>query len=210
LRLWGVAEHAAAMGVRLPETAVAQLNLLLHLLAKWNRVYNLTSLRDEGLWVSNHLLDSLSILPILPQGRLIDVGSGGGFPGLPIAIAQSQREVVLLDSSSKKTSFLRQAVAELKLGNVEVVTSRVEDYRPAAAFDVAVSRAFSELRTFFDLAAHLCADSGTMLAMKGVYPEQELARLPDAVGVRTQRLEVPMLAAERHAVLLCPSLPEKA
>lgn len=203
MRQWGLAEHAAAMGLQLSPQALEQLGLLLQLLAKWNRVHNLTSLA-ESKWVSHHLLDSLSIVSILPDGRLIDVGSGGGFPGLPVAIAEPNREIVLLDSSHKKTAFLRQAVAELGLANVAVETARSESYRPEAAFDVVVSRAFSDLKSFLTLAGHLCREGGTLLAMKGAMPRGELDELPPGAVRQTVQLEVPMIDAQRHAVFLNP------
>ena len=197
-----MAEYAAAMGLDLSSTAVGQLDQLLRLLAKWNRVYNLTALPDEKKWVSHHLLDSLSVVGILPAGRLIDVGSGGGFPGIPIAIAEADRDVVLLDSNNKKTAFLRQAVAELELTNVAVETRRVEDFKPARGFEVVVSRAFADLQKFIQLAGHLCSENGRLVAMKGVYPERELAALPPASIEKVVRLEVPLLDEQRHAVLL--------
>lgn len=208
MRQWGFAEHAAAMGLSLSPQAVDQLDALLQLLAKWNRVYNLTSLREEAKLVSHHLLDSLSIVTILPPGRVIDVGSGGGFPGIPLAVAQPQREIVLLDSNSKKTAFLRQAVAELGLTNVTVQTQRVESFRPERPFDVVVSRAFAELRSFVELAGHLCARGGRLVAMKGAYPHNELASLRSGCLEKVVPLEVPMLDAQRHAVVLRP--PAKA
>jgi 16S rRNA (guanine527-N7)-methyltransferase len=209
LRQWGLAEHAAAMGLPLSPLAVDQLVALLQLLAKWNRVYNLTSLSEESKWVSHHLLDSLSIMSVLPQGRLIDVGSGGGFPGLPIAVANPHRDVVLLDSNNKKTAFLRQAVAELGLSNVAVETCRVESFRPVSGFDVVVSRAFSDLKSFLELAGHLCNEAGTLLAMKGVYPADEIASLPPGTVEKVVRLEVPMFDAQRHAVFLHPPASRK-
>lgn len=205
MREWGVAEHAAAMGVSLSSRAVDQLDALMKLLFKWNRVYNLTSLREEKELVSNHFLDSLSIVGILPPGRTIDVGSGGGFPGIPIAVADPQREIVLLDSNSKKTAFLRQAVAELQLSNVSVQTQRVELFRPERPFDVVVSRAFAELRSFVELASHLCASQGRLVAMKGVYPQTELASLRSGCLDKVVPLEVPTLNAQRHAVFLYPA-----
>jgi 16S rRNA (guanine527-N7)-methyltransferase len=204
VRQWGIAEHAAAMGLTLSSRALDQLDALLKLLSKWNRVYNLTSLREERELVSHHLLDSLSILGVLPSGRSIDVGSGGGFPGIPIAVAEPQREIVLLDSNSKKTAFLRQAVAELQLTNVSVQTQRVESFRPTQLFDVVISRAFADLPTFVELAGHLCASGGRLVAMKGTYPHDELARLPSGCLEKVMSLEVPMLDAQRHAVFLHP------
>ena len=206
MRQWGLAEYGAAMGLNLSSSAVDQLDALLRLLAKWNRVYNLTALPDEAKWVSHHLLDSLSIVGVLPPGRLLDVGSGGGFPGLPIAVAEPDREIVLLDSSNKKTAFLRQAVAELKLTNVAVETRRVEDFKPARGFNVVASRAFADLQTFIKLASHLCNSEGRLLAMKGIYPAEELAGLPPASIDKVVRLEVPLVDEQRHAVFLRPSL----
>jgi 16S rRNA (guanine527-N7)-methyltransferase len=202
----GLLERAAEMGLTLSPPAVDKLNLQLHLLAKWNRVYNITALRDKKTWVSNHLLDSLSIVPILPCGRLIDVGSGGGFPGLPIAVADPDREIVLLDSSQKKSAFLRHAVAEMGLKNVSVQTTRVETYMPESAFQVVVSRAFSNLLEFVRLAGHLCANGGRLLAMKGVFPEEELKDLPPACVDKVVELSVPTLDAQRHAVFINPAL----
>ncbi|UCH50122.1 MAG: 16S rRNA (guanine(527)-N(7))-methyltransferase RsmG [Betaproteobacteria bacterium] len=194
------------MGLNLSAAAVDQLDAMLGLLAKWNRVYNLTALPDEAKWVSHHLLDSLSVIGVLPPGRLIDVGSGAGFPGVPIAIAEPDREVVLLDSNNKKTAFLRQVVAELGLTNVAVETGRAEDFKPAVGFDVVVSRAFSDLQTFIKLAARLCSSEGRLVAMKGVYPAQELEHLAPAVIEKVVRLEVPLLDEQRHAVFLRPSM----
>lgn len=206
MRAWGLAEHAATMGVPLPAAAIEKLGRLLELLRKWNRVYNLTSIRDEEKWVSHHLLDSLSIVPIMPIGRMVDVGSGGGFPGLPVAIADPDRPVVVLDSNSKKTSFLRQAVAELDLANVVVETRRAEVYQPQPRFQVVVSRAFSDLKTFIQVCAHLCEPGGILLAMKGVYPREELDALSPGQVKQVMRLDVPTLGAERHVVLLHPSV----
>ncbi len=199
-------EQAAAMGLTLSPAALGKFNLLLQLLAKWNRVYNLTALPEEDMWVSHHLLDSLSIVPILPGGRLIDVGSGAGFPGLPIALADPDREIVVLDSSQKKTAFLRHAVVEMGLDNVSVETGRVEAYTPKSAFQVVVSRAFSSLPEFVRLAGHLCAHDGKLLAMKGMYPEEELKQLPSACVYEVVALTVPTLDAQRHAVFIDPPL----
>jgi 16S rRNA (guanine527-N7)-methyltransferase len=198
-------EQAKAMGLTLSAPAVGKLDLLMQLLAKWNRVYNLTAIRDDTKWVSHHLLDSLSIVPILPEGRLIDVGSGGGFPGLPIAVANPDRNVVLLDSSQKKTAFLRHAVVEMGLENVSVETIRVEEYKPETAFQVVVSRAFSSLLEFVRLTRHLCSNSGRLLAMKGVFPEKELKHLPSESVDKVVALSVPTLDAQRHAVLINPA-----
>jgi 16S rRNA (guanine527-N7)-methyltransferase len=194
------------MGLNLSSSAVDRLGALLSLLAKWNRVYNLTGMPEEAKWVSHHLLDSLSVVRFLPPGPLLDVGSGGGFPGVPIAVAEPDRQIVLLDSNSKKTAFLRQVAAELELANVAVETRRVEDFKPARGFNVVVSRAFADLQTFIKLAGHLCSSEGRLLAMKGVYPAEELAGLPLASIDKVVRLEVPLVNEQRHAVFLRPSL----
>lgn len=199
-------EQSAAMGLALAPSAVGKFNILVQLLAKWNRVYNLTARRSEETWVSHHLLDSLSIVPILPKGRLIDVGSGGGFPGLPIAVVEPDRDIVLLDSNQKKSAFLRHAVAEMRLDNVSVETIRVEDYQPEHGFDVVVSRAFASLPEFVRLAGHLCANGGRLLAMKGVLRDEELDQVPSGCLDQVVSLSVPALAAQRHAVFINPAL----
>jgi len=168
LRPCDLHEQAAAMDLKLSPAALSKFNILVELLAKWNRVYNLTARRNEDTWVSHHLLDSLSIVPILPSGRMIDVGSGAGFPGLPIAVADPDRDIVLLDSSQKKSAFLRHAVTEMRLDNVSVETIRVEAFKPARAFDIVVSRAFSSLPEFVRLAGHLCASGGPVCERRKV------------------------------------------
>jgi len=188
--------------------AAAQIRLLAYvaLLDKWNRTYNLTAIREPERMVTHHLLDALATLPHLPQLpglRLIDVGSGGGLPGIPLAIARPQWRVTLLDSKRKKTSFLRQAAAELDLANVTVVAARVEDYVPEQRFDVAISRAFAELAPFVAVARHLVRSEGLLVAMKGAYPPQELLQLaPEQRVVASPALAVPGLDAERHLVVV--------
>ncbi|HJV06828.1 MAG TPA: 16S rRNA (guanine(527)-N(7))-methyltransferase RsmG [Chromobacteriaceae bacterium] len=191
-----------ALALGLSEAQREQLTGYLALLGKWNQTYNLTAVRDADRMVSYHLLDSLSLVPHLDGGtRLLDVGSGGGMPGIPAAIARPDLQVVLLDSNHKKTTFLRQAVIELKLANVEVITSRVEAYQPEQKFDRITSRAFSELAEFVKLTRHLLAEGGQYLAMKGVYPYEEIALLPDFVAVsEVLPVQVPGLDAERHLV----------
>lgn len=199
-------EGIARLGVTLPADARARLAAYLALLAKWNRTFNLTAIREPERMVTHHLLDSLAVVPRLPAGpglRVLDVGSGGGLPGIPIAIARPDAHVVLIDSSHKKVSFLRQAAIELPLPNVEAVAARVEDYRPERPFDVVISRAFSDLATFVRLSAAHVAQGGTMIAMKGVHPDEELADLPAEVEVvATARVDVPGLDAARHLVVM--------
>jgi 16S rRNA (guanine527-N7)-methyltransferase len=176
----------------------------LDLVAKWNRVHNLTSVRDPEQMVTLHLLDSLSLLPHLEGAqRLADIGTGGGFPGVPLAIARPRLRVSLVESSHKKCTFLEQAKAELALANVEVVCERVEQWKPAERFDTVVSRAFAELADFVAQAAHLLAPGGRMLAMKGLHPYEEIARVPKSHRVaQVIELHVAGLEAKRHLVVL--------
>ena len=200
----------AALGLALPHGGVAKLLAYLALLDKWNRVYNLTAVRDAERMVSHHLLDSLAAVPYVQGGaphlvRVLDVGSGGGLPGIPLAIARPELQVTLIDSIAKKTAFLLQAKAELGLGNLNVVTGRVEDWRPAEGFDVITSRAFSDLKEFVALTRHLLKPAGRWLAMKGLYPHEEIAGLPADVKVGADHaLFVPGLEASRHLIVLEP------
>lgn len=195
----------AALGLALPEGAEAKLLAYLALLDKWNRVYNLTAVRDVERMVSHHLLDSLAAVPFFQGESVLDVGSGGGLPGIPLAIARPQLHVTLIDSIAKKTAFLLQAKAELGLANLNVVTGRVEDYRPESCFDIITSRAFSDLKEFVTLTRHLLKPAGRWLAMKGLMPHEEIASLPDWVKVSADHaLVVPGLAASRHLIILEP------
>lgn len=196
-------QGAVQLGVALDEKALARLVAYVALLEKWNRVYNLTAIREEAKLVTHHLLDSLAVLPHLPAGRLLDVGSGGGLPGIPVAIAQPERQVTLLDSSHKKGTFLRQAVMELELDSVTVAVERIEDHRPLLAYEGVISRAFSDLTDFVNLAGPSAARHGSLIAMKGVYPHEEIARLPAGWCVsRVIELQVPQLEATRHLLFL--------
>jgi 16S rRNA (guanine527-N7)-methyltransferase len=193
----------ADLGLSLTQHARVQLLRYLGLLQKWNRVYNLTAIRQCSRLVSHHLLDSLSALPHLAGSRLIDVGSGPGLPGIPLAIARPDWQVVLLDSNHKKGAFLRQVLIELQLPNVEVAIARAEEWHSTQPGTAAISRAFSDLAGFVDAARHMVAPGGILAAMKGVYPHEELAQLP--AGVRVDSvvpLHVPGLDAARHLVLL--------
>jgi 16S rRNA (guanine527-N7)-methyltransferase len=194
----------SAMGIALPQDGVDRLAQYLRLLEKWNRVHNLTAVRDTGQMVALHVLDSLSVLPHVAGARtLVDVGTGAGLPGIPLAIARPDLRVTLLDSSHKKATFLEQARAELKLENVTVACERVERWHPEANFDAVVSRAFAELADFVQGARHLVAPGGALLAMKGVHPFDEIARLPaDCRLERVVELSVPTLEAKRHLVLI--------
>jgi 16S rRNA (guanine527-N7)-methyltransferase len=176
------------------------------LLLKWNRVYNLTALRDPDSVLSTHILDSLSVLPHLPPGSLVDVGSGGGLPGIPLAICAPARAVTLVESSQKKSAFQRQTTIELGLNNVQVVCERAEAFRPIDNFDVVISRAFSSMADFIKVAGHLCAVSGRLAAMKGIFPAAEILELPPLFHVeQTIALDVPGVKGSRHLILICPS-----
>jgi 16S rRNA (guanine527-N7)-methyltransferase len=192
----------AELGQPLEEPAQQKLLAFLDLLAKWNKTYNLTAIRDPLQMISHHLLDSLAVLPHLPAGTLADVGSGGGLPGIPLAIAAPERRVTLNDANHKKAAFLQQAVIELKLANADVHTGRVEAWRPASPFACVITRGFAELAQFIGRCRHLVRKGGVLAAMKGVYPKDELDRLPAGADCRdVRRLRVPLLDAERHLVL---------
>ena len=196
----GVAELALA----LPAGATEKLLAYLDLLAKWNRTYNLTAIRDPLQAVSHHLLDSLVVLRELSShaGALVDVGSGAGLPGIPLAIAEPARRVTLNDANEKKGAFLRQAVIELGLRNADVHVGRVEAWRPAERFAVVISRGFASLVRFLAACRHLAAPEGVLAAMKGAYPAAELDEVPaDCNCSEVRRLQVPLLDAERHLVL---------
>jgi len=193
------------MGLDLDVATQSRLLNYVALMQKWNKVYNLTAVREPEKMVTQHLLDSLAVLPHIVGHRVIDVGTGPGLPGIPLALANPALEITLLDSNHKKTSFLRQACLELGLNNATVVCERVEAWQPEEKYDVVISRAFSDLAEFASLALHLCKDTGRMLAMKGVYPHEELTRLPATVVLQcVEQLKVPGLGAERHLVLLQP------
>ncbi|MFM0033902.1 16S rRNA (guanine(527)-N(7))-methyltransferase RsmG [Paraburkholderia strydomiana] len=196
------------LGLDLSDAQLGKLLDYVALLSKWNTVYNLTAIRDPRQMLIQHILDSLSIVPHLaPRGpsSVLDVGSGGGLPGIVLAIVLSDWTVTVNDIVHKKTAFQAQAKAELGLANLSVVTGRVESLRPGAEvpakFDVIVSRAFAELADFVTLARHLVADQGAIWAMKGVRPEGEIERLPaGAHAEQIIRLKVPSLDAERHLI----------
>lgn len=201
-------EHQLEQGLEQLELAVSsaartQLLRYLGLLQKWNRVYNLTAIRQPGRLVSHHLLDSLAVLPHLSGPTLVDVGTGAGLPGIPIAIARNDWQIVLLDSNHKKGAFLQQAVIELGLANARVEVTRAEEWRPAPLAAAAVSRAFSDLAGFAEAARHMVAPGGVLAAMKGLYPDEELEQLPAGILVENVvPLEVPGLRAARHLVLM--------
>ncbi|MBV1774617.1 16S rRNA (guanine(527)-N(7))-methyltransferase RsmG [Burkholderiaceae bacterium DAT-1] len=204
-------EGLTKLGLTLETEVSEKLLDYLELLSKWNRVYSLTAITEPSRMVSHHLLDSMAALPpitgIMPEGgRLLDVGSGGGQPGIPFAIARPDWQITLLDSNHKKTTFLRQAVIELGLKNVSVICDRVEAVPAEHPFDVITSRAFADLGDFVRLTRHLLTKGGQWAALKGVRPYEEMAALPSDIHTRVvESLDVPGLAAERCVVFMEPS-----
>ncbi|HSC79757.1 MAG TPA: 16S rRNA (guanine(527)-N(7))-methyltransferase RsmG [Chitinolyticbacter sp.] len=201
-----LAQGLAVLG--LPLSAAQQHALLAYvaLLAKWNKTYSLTAIREPERMVPQHLLDSLAPLPAFDRlggTRILDVGSGFGTPGIPLAIARPDWQFTLLDSNQKKTTFLRQAVMDLNLANVSVVNGRVEAVEQEGGFDIITSRAFAELVDFVAWTRHLLAPTGSWLALKGLWPHDEIAKLPVDIAVNSvDHLAVPGVEAERHVVHL--------
>lgn len=198
------------LGLSLSGEAQDKLLRYVALLARWNRTYNLTAIREPERMVTHHLLDSLAALPALDRlasGRralsVLDVGSGGGLPGIPMAIARPDWRVTMAEPVQKKGAFLVQAIAELGLANAQAAVVRVEDLRAPAPFDVVISRAFAELAAFARAALRHLAPGGRLVAMKGVHPDAELAELPPDVEVEeTPALTVPFLEGARHLVIM--------
>lgn len=201
-----LAAGIVALGVDVAAGAQQRMLDYLALIGKWNQSYNLTAVREPGKMLTHHLLDSLAVLPHVIGNHILDVGSGAGLPGIPLALARPEWRVTLLDANHKKATFLRQAIIELKLDNAEVVCERVETWTSPQPFDTVVSRAFSDLAEFLALAGRLCARTGIVIAMKGIYPHEELAQVPGNFRLRNVvSLRVPGLDAERHAALLQPA-----
>ena len=202
---------ATALHLELSGTQTARLIDYLALLSKWNAVYNLTAVRDPAHMVTQHLLDSLAVVTAFSGARnVLDVGAGGGLPGMVLAIwaaeAYPAMRISMIDTVHKKTAFLTQAKVELGLTNVSVHTARVEQLQTPQKFDVITSRAFADLSDFVKWSAHLLADGGQFMAMKGVAPQDEIMRLPSEWRVAELRsLTVPGLGAERHLVFIEPS-----
>jgi len=201
-------EGIAALGLALPDETVDRLLSFGELLLKWNKVYNLTAIRSPQELITHHLLDSLAVLPHLEQvNRLADIGSGGGLPGVVLAIVRPGLIVTSIETVGKKASFQQQAKIELGLGNFSVLNQRVEqvhtDRLPGGAADGVISRAFSSLADFVNLSGQLVAEGGALYAMKGVNPTDEIAALPVGwVVTATHALHVPALNAERHLLVI--------
>jgi 16S rRNA (guanine527-N7)-methyltransferase len=193
----------SALGLETPSPREQKLLDYLALMRRWNRVYNLTAVKDPETMVDRHLLDSLAVAPYLRGERFLDVGSGAGLPGIPLAIWFPERWFVLLDSNGRKTRFLVQAQIELGLANVEVIQARVQDVQIAGGYDGILSRAFSSLADLVTAAGRLLTPGGTIYAFKGMRPEAELCALPKPYRVRALRpLAIPGANADRHLVEL--------
>lgn len=200
-----LADGLSRMRVVMDETRQALLLDYLALMMKWNRAFNLTAISDPDQVVSRQILDSLSVLHLLQGRRILDVGSGAGLPGIPLAIASPERRFTLLDSNGKKTRFLHQVKTELNLDNVEVVRVRAELYHPDPRFDTVVSRAFAGMDKMMKLTSHLMAPGGCLLAMKGRIPEKEIEALKsEGAGIDVFTLEVPWTEGSRHAIVHRP------
>ena len=185
-------------GLDISADTQARLLAYLRLMQKWNKAYNLTAIRELDSMVIRHLLDSLSILPYIDQSPILDVGTGAGLPGIPLALCRPDYQFVLLDSNGKKTRFLTQAKIELAIDNIEVIHSRIEDYQPDNGFEIITCRAFAALNTILDRTQHLVTSTTRIMAMKGKEAMPELAE-----GYRQQnvhKLQVPWLDEERHLI----------
>jgi 16S rRNA (guanine527-N7)-methyltransferase len=197
---------AAELGLPLSPDQAARLLRLLDELDDWNQRVNLTGIRERGQQITKHLLDSLALHTHLRGTRVVDIGTGAGFPGLPLAITLPQLELTLVDSTGKKLKFVQHAAQTLGLRNVETVHARAEEYRPKERFDCVVSRAVGPIETFVKWSGHLCVGGGRLLAMKGRYPTEELTHIPNGWKLaQVHRLNIPGLDEERHLVEICRS-----
>lgn len=195
-------DGVSKIGLEASEQQLQQWSDYLVLLERWNRTYNLTAIDDLTQMLTRHLFDSLAVAPFIQGQSIADVGSGGGLPGIPLAITFPQRSFTLVDTVAKKTRFLRQVVAELKLSNVRIEHTRVESYQPSVPFDQIISRAFTSIEDFISLTDHCLAVDGEWLAMKGKRPDEELAALGKKIAYTVYPLAIPGLDAERHLIQL--------
>ena len=187
-----------------------KLVVFVELLDKWNRVYNLTAVRDPRQMLQRHILDSLSILPYVQGSRIADIGAGPGLPGIPLAIVLPEKQFVLVDSNRKKTRFMQQAKTELGLDQVNVVCSRIEDFHPDELFDSVISRAFTNLQQMAEWSSHLLKCEGRLLAMKGQYPEQEIADLANSFEIKAvHKINYAGLDAERYLIEILSTKSQK-
>jgi 16S rRNA (guanine527-N7)-methyltransferase len=190
----------ATLDLALDDDKVAKMLAFIHLIDKWNKAYNLTAIKTRPEMVRLHLLDSLTVMPYLQGERIVDIGTGAGLPGIPLAIALPQRSFTLLDSNSKKTRFVQQAVLELKLTNINIVTHRVEDFQPEQPYDIILTRAFAELTDIVKSTRHLLAKHGKLLAMKGRRDDIELGQFKNQATIIP--VQVPGVEAERNLIAI--------
>ena len=195
-------EGVTELNIRLTQITLDKIWLYVDYLTHWNNTYNLTAIKDKRNMIIKHVLDSLSLYPFLHGTRCLDVGTGPGLPGFMLALALPKIEFVLLDSQIKKTQFIRRVLREIPLDNVEVCHQRVEDHKPTLLYDIIVSRAFASLRDMIQGTAHLRAPQGYYLAMKGIWPQEEIAAIEKNYSVEVKALNVPFLQGERHVVIM--------
>lgn len=198
-------QHCAAMSIPLSELQLEQFEKLKNLLLKWNKAYNLTALKTEDKILSHHFMDSLTLIPHIEHNRIIDVGTGAGFPGLPLAIFYPEKQFVLLDSNGKKIRFVRHAISQLNLNKAQAMQHRVEEYQTDIFFDHCIVRAFSSLTDIVKKCRHLLKPNGTLIAMKGKLPKQELEEIEQDKSITSksfEKLGVPNLNEERNIVIL--------
>lgn len=201
-----VRKATSQLDLTLSNIQLLKLTQHLELIDKWNRVYNLTAIRDLNAMISHHLMDSLLIAPYIQGEKILDVGTGAGLPGIPLAIAYPEKQFLLIDSKQKKTRFLAQVVIELGLDNVEISNQRIEHFAPEMLFDTIISRAFSTMAKLLRVAGKLCAQQGQIVFMKGTYPTEELTNLPQGFHLgQVTRLCVPGVDAERHVAVVTPT-----
>jgi 16S rRNA (guanine527-N7)-methyltransferase len=194
-----IAGGAEILGQKLPAATAAKLVFLINELARWGKRVNLTAIRDPREMVSAHILDSLAVRPLLNGRRYIDVGTGAGFPGLPIAICDEQAEIELLDSNGKKISFVQHVIGELGLPNASAIRARAEDYAPAERFDTVIARALASIPKLLQLAGHLIREEGVLLALKGKHPAAELESIEELPGWKYVVTDVTVPGLETHA-----------
>lgn len=200
-----LANGLAQLAVDCPVDIQQKLLVFLRLLGKWNRVYNLTAIRDLDRMVTYHLLDSLAVLPFIKGNRVLDVGAGAGLPGIPLALLLPGVDFVLLDSNAKKTRFMQQALIELNMKNSGIMNIRVEDLPPNYKFDTIISRAFASIEDMVAAVGRHCQSSGAILAMKGNYPSKEIKMLPEGYKIKAvHELSISGLEAQRHLVHIEP------
>lgn len=202
--LW--ARGIAELGLAIDDSQLEKLKQYVALLQRWNKTYNLTAIRDPDQVIPAHIFDSLVVAPFIEGKNCLDVGSGAGLPGIPLAILQPERTFTMLDTNGKKTRFIQQAIIELGLNNASVVQVRVEQWQPDIRFDAIISRAFASINDFINGCSMHLAEDGVFYAMKGLFPDEELSHLPKGFSLASQHsLAVPFLVGERHLLKIINS-----